>query len=256
MHWSNGLRAGWKYDEVGRNAIAAARLYLFDIDGTLLRGATAVHRDAFAHAFRQVCGVDLTLDGISASGRTDRWLFTEALRSIGYAEQAIQACMPDVFLAMQVYVDTHLSDLRSCVLPGVAELLRKLQGERCHLGLLTGNLSPIAYAKLRHAGLSDFFSTGGYGEESTTRADLVPVAVAAACDRFGLSFSFSETVVIGDTPLDVEAGRAHGTLNCGVATGFYSRDALVVAGADLVLESFADSARAASALLSLGLAPT
>ena len=44
-------------------------LFLFDIDGTLLRGSAAVHRDSFAHAYRTVYGLPLDLDGISAAGQ-------------------------------------------------------------------------------------------------------------------------------------------------------------------------------------------
>ena len=45
-------------------------------------------------------------------------------------------------------------------------------------------------------------------------------------------------MVIGDTPLDIEAGRAHGTLTVGVATGHFSETELQ--DADLVLPSFED----------------
>ena len=55
-------------------------LYLFDIDWTLIRGGTPAHREAFTPAYREVYGLDLSLDGISAAGRTDTWLLAEPLR--------------------------------------------------------------------------------------------------------------------------------------------------------------------------------
>jgi phosphoglycolate phosphatase-like HAD superfamily hydrolase len=44
-------------------------------------------------------------------------------------------------------------------------------------------------------------------------------------------------LVVGDTPLDIEAAHAAGTVAVGVASGHYSAEQLRDAGADYVLES-------------------
>lgn len=227
----------------------APALFLFDIDGTLIRGGTAVHRDAFGHAYRTVYGVDLTLDGIAAAGRTDTWLLAEPLRRIGMAEEQIQGRMAGAFAAMEDYVEEHLGDLRDRVLPGVPDVLDSLRSHGALLGLLTGNLSRIAMAKMRHAGLAPYFDTGGFGEESAVRAHLVPVALAKAGAMVGRQVPAHRAVVIGDTPLDIEAGTLGGTRTVGVATGPFSVEELQAAGAQLVLESFEDVDRAVEALL-------
>lgn len=226
-------------------------LFLFDIDGTLLRGGIEVHRDAFVHAFREVYEMPLDLDGISAGGRTDTWLLAEPLRRHGLPDEAIWAKMPEAFRVMEEYVDEHLGDLRDRVLPGVGDVLRGLHGEGEILGLLTGNLSRIAGAKLRKADLAHHFDTGGFGEESEVRAELVPVAVVKAKEISGHDFAYDRVVVIGDTPLDVEAGRAHNTKTVAVATGPYEFRNLSECGADLVLQSLEDAPASVSALLSL-----
>jgi phosphoglycolate phosphatase-like HAD superfamily hydrolase len=234
----------------GRPGIDQA-LFLFDIDGTLLRGSTAVHRDAFRHAFETVYGVPLSLDGISAAGRTDMWLLAEPLRRTGMDPATIRGGMTEAFAVMQEYVDTHLGDLKDKVLPGVPDVLAELRRHNALLGLLTGNLSRIAMAKLRHAGLAQYFDTGGFGEESEVRAHLVPVAMAHASRRAGSPIPASHTVVIGDTPLDIEAGAEHGTRTAGVATGPFGEEILRQAGADLVLSSMADYSMTVPALLAL-----
>jgi phosphoglycolate phosphatase-like HAD superfamily hydrolase len=48
--------------------------------------------------------------------------------------------------------------------------------------------------------------------------------------------------VIGDTPLDIDCAKAHGCRAIAVATGPYSRAALADAGADLAVDSLADTA--------------
>lgn len=238
-----------------KRAALTLRLYLFDIDGTILRGGTAVHRDAFAHVFRTVYHQQLSLDGTLAAGRTDMWLLVEPLRAHGLTDAEIWAGMPRAFAAMEEYVHEHIRDLSGSVLPGVREVLQHLAGAGCTLALLTGNLSGIAHAKMRAAGLGEYFATGGFGEESLERADLVPVALAHTADLFQGRLLPPEVVVIGDTPLDVAAGTAHATLTCGVATGRFTTDDLRACGADLVLDSLADHEMAVRQLLELGAVP-
>src|SRR5690242_3329464 len=111
------------------------RLVLFDIDGTLIRAGTTVHKAAFAHAFRTVYGLDLTLDGLSAAGRTDTWLLHEPLRQAGLKDERIRELMPMAFAEMGVYVDLRLGSLGDNVLPGVPRLLQSLEAQGVMLGL-------------------------------------------------------------------------------------------------------------------------
>ena len=196
-------------------------------------------------------GLPLGLDGVVAAGRTDTWLLAEPLRRHGVADADIWAGMARAFEVMEEFVDHHMTDLRSAILPGVPEVLAGLTAHGSRLGLLTGNLSGIARSKMRHAGLAAYFPIGGFGEESIDRGDLVPVAMAHAAAAFGLTFDAGSVVLVGDTPLDIAAGQAHGTRTCAVATGRFSVDTLESAGADLVLDSLADASHAVGALLGL-----
>ena len=231
--------------------IVPPALFLWDIDGTLLRGATAIHRDAFAHAYQTVYGLPLGLDGVAAGGRTDTWLLAEPLRRFGWSDAEIWARMPDAFTAMQGYVEQHLGDLSHCVLPGAREVLAELQARGYVQALVTGNLSRIAMAKLRHGGLAQYFDVGGFGEESDVRAQLVSVALRHARETVGTHIDPRRAVVVGDTPFDLEAGQLNGTRTCGVATGACSLEELEAAGADLLLPSLADAETAINALVGL-----
>jgi phosphoglycolate phosphatase-like HAD superfamily hydrolase len=225
-------------------------LILFDIDGTLLP-PSSVHGAAFAYAFRTVYGLPLDISGLHASGRTDTWILAEPLRRAGLSDASIWSRLPEAYAAMDTYVRQHLGDLRHEVLPGVSEVLERLHSDGQLLGLLTGNLAGIAMTKMRQAGLDRYFNVGGFGEESDVRAHLVPVALDKASQLVGYRIPAHRAVVVGDTPLDVEAGRAHGTLTVSVATGAYTEDDLRRIGADLVLPSFADAPSAVAALLHL-----
>jgi len=49
--------------------------------------------------------------------------------------------------------------------------------------------------------------------------------------------------VIGDTPLDIHCAKPHGARCIGVATGPYSFDELLEAGADYVVRDLSDHSR-------------
>ena len=121
------------------------------------------------------------------------------------------------------------------------------------LGLLTGNLSRIARAKLQQAGLAQYFSTGGFGEESMNRADLVPVALAHAAETFGVPLAAGEA----DPHRRHASGRRSGpgTRRLRPAAwqpADFRPTCLRAAGAHLVLESLADHERAVAQLLRVG----
>src|SRR5579859_2235798 len=226
-------------------------LFLFDIDGTLIKSGTSVHHEAFTRAFQQVYGLPLDLTGISPAGRTDRWLLHEALRRQGVSEARIRERLHDAFELMGDWVERYQTDLRERVLPGVPQVLESLNAHGQWLGLLTGNVARVARAKIRHAGLERYFDTGGFGEESEVRADLIPVALQHAGAARGELIPPERAVVIGDTPLDIEAGKIAGTRTVAVATGQYSIDDLADWGADVVFPTLADHDAVVDVLLRL-----
>ena len=120
--------------------------------------------------------------------------------------------------------------------------------------VLTGNVQPIAEVKLGAAGLTDHLdlSIGAYGEAHEVRAELVHLARRNAARRYGTDFAGEQTVLVGDTALDVAAALATGARVVGVATGGTTADELVAAGADAVLPDLADTAAVLAAILGRG----
>jgi phosphoglycolate phosphatase-like HAD superfamily hydrolase len=75
------------------------------------------------------------------------------------------------------------------------------------------------------------------------------VARTKAERKYGTAFPGAATVLVGDTPLDVAAGRAGGARVVVVATGPYRVDELESTGADAVLEDLRDTEAATAAIL-------
>ena len=54
--------------------------------------------------------------------------------------------------------------------------------------------------------------------------------------------SASETAMVGDSPVDIQAGKAAGVTTCGVLGGFRPQEELEAAGCDLIIGSLLELA--------------
>ncbi|MBN6051503.1 HAD hydrolase-like protein, partial [Nonomuraea sp. RK-328] len=83
---------------------------------------------------------------------------------------------------------------------------------------------------------------GGYGEDDPVRANLVAVARERARREDGAVYTPDTTVLIGDTPQDVIAGKDGGARVIAIASGKSSATDLKAAGAEVVFPDLTDSA--------------
>lgn len=203
---------------------------LWDIDGTLLVGATDAHRAALHAALLAVHGVDATeAIEVATAGRTDLEIARELLARSGVRTEEIDARAEAVRATWErEHAGRLAADLRETVVPGVAAVLAELAARSdARNALLTGNLEPIARAKLAAAGIGDLFEPrqGAFGSDAEDRGRLPAIARTRA-GRAGVSWPRERTIVIGDTPLDIDCARADGVRCLAVATGSYGVDEL------------------------------
>lgn len=225
------------------------RLVLWDVDGTLIDSG-GVGPEAFPLAFERTVGrppAELAV----MSGRTDHEIALETLERNGIPEpdrlwpefaRALAEALAELEPAMRE---------RGRALPGAREAIAALaELDDVVQSLLTGNLKPNAAVKLGAFGLLPAeldLEIGAYGSDDRHRPALVSIARERAAGRHGKAPA--QTVLIGDTPLDVAAGRAGGARVVGVATGLYGAEALAEAGADAVLDDLLDTEAAVAAVL-------
>lgn len=208
-------------------------LLLFDVDGTLLRGATDAHRDALHAALGQVHEIDSARVRVTLSpaGRTDGEIARAILLAAGVSASRIDERADEVRAACcRVYAELCPDDLSHTVLPGIPELLAWLSSDQPHrvrLALLTGNYEPVARLKLARAGVGRWFAPGqgAFGSDAENRAALPAIARRRAGSR-GHPFPRGRTIVLGDTPRDIACARADGVRCAAVATGPFSEDEL------------------------------
>jgi phosphoglycolate phosphatase-like HAD superfamily hydrolase len=219
--------------------MAAAKLVLFDIDGTLIETGGAGAR-SWAWAFRRVFGREVDIAEHSTAGMTDpaigRVTFAEVMGREPTSEEltrlmaSYQAVLPDYVASSPGYR----------VLEGVRDLLERLTEAGVALGLTTGGLEAVAHAKLGRAELNRYFLVGGYGSDSEDRVALTRAGIERGERLLGDGLDRDQVFVVGDTPLDIAAAQRAGAVSVGVASGRYDVQALRAAGADHVLASLAE----------------
>jgi phosphoglycolate phosphatase len=232
------------------------RLVLWDIDGTLVDSA-GMGREAFADAFESLFGMQLD-DHVPMAGRTDLEIGLEILERNGIAEGEQHMAGFSQALAEALAAKAETISAKGRPYPGAGEAIARLAAEEGVVqSLLTGNIEVNAALKLSAVGLVDHLDLeiGGYGSDHRVRAELVAVARRKAQRKHGVDFALADTVLIGDTPLDVAAAREAGTRIVAVASGPHDVEELRAAGADLVLPDLLDSERLARAVVSDGLGP-
>lgn len=198
------------------------KLVLFDIDGTLVR-TNGAGMKAFEHAFEAEFGLRNAIAGVSFAGRTDVSLVREILHRHGFRPEARDF---QRFFERYVFLVDHL--LPACggaVCPGVEDWLVRLRGLASPpvVGLLTGNIRLGAEIKLRHFGLWEHFTLGGFADDHEERSQIAMAAKARGERFLGASLKGAEIVVVGDTGHDVRCGRAIGAQVLAVTTGGETR---------------------------------
>jgi phosphoglycolate phosphatase len=190
------------------------------------------------------------------SGRTDRAIALEVLTLAGLPEPQ------ELIGAFQSVQAARAAELTEAVrehgraLPGAGAAIAALAsldepGRQVVQSLLTGNIRPLAEVKLGPLGLLDHLDldAGAYGDVHEVRAELVHAARRNARRRYGDGFAGQATILVGDTPLDIEAGLAAGARAVGVATGGFGTAELTAAGAHAVLSDLADTSQVLAAIL-------
>ena len=202
------------------------KLVLFDIDGTLVDcGGQA--RNAFADALQHVMGTTGGLSHYDFSGKLDPRIVTDLLTGMGLSREAALQKMPDVRAEYlhRLERDLHVEKMR--LLPGISDILDTLMArDDVALGLLTGNWEPGGRIKIGRYDLNRYFPFGSFGDDGFDRNELPPIAIERAATLHGRNFSAEDTIIVGDSILDVACARAHGIRCLAVATGKTSMDDL------------------------------
>jgi HAD superfamily hydrolase (TIGR01509 family) len=124
------------------------------------------------------------------------------------------------------------------VFPKVRELFERLAADGKKIALASSATGPELEEYKERLGIADLLDAHSSADDAE-KSKPDPDIFLAALDRLG-DPDRAETVVVGDTPYDAEAGRAAGLRVVGVTCGGWSADELRAVGCAAVYHDPAD----------------
>jgi phosphoglycolate phosphatase len=206
------------------------RALIFDLDGTLIDSKGDLIQSVNA-MLEEVGRSKLEAQIISGYiGHGAPWLVARALGASATEEERQRALQ--FFLA---HYEEHKMD-STCAYQGVAEALAQLHGEGLAMAVLTNKPVRISKRILDALGLTHYFRAI-YGGNSFETKKPDPLGAKTILGEFGTSPN--ETMMIGDSEVDVQTARNAETFAAAVNYGFGVHDRKLYP-ADVYLDSMQD----------------
>lgn len=202
------------------------RLIIFDLDGTLVDSSVDL-TNALNHAI-EPCGIEkLTVAQTKSLVGEGITKLLENL--LGPERLSMHAHILGRFMD---YYSSHLID-HTTPYPGVTETLAGLQNYK--KAVISNKREALSREVLKGLGLLQHFDAV-LGSDSTGQKKPSPRPLLKVMQM--LSSAPRETMIVGDSNFDIEAGKAAGTITCAVTYGF--RDAGLLQDADLMIDMFSE----------------
>ena len=217
------------------------RLFLFDIDGTLLSPGPSA-RKAINQAIENFAGIPPNLQIKDVAGMTDRLIVKNALGKCGKNSDTTEVINNIINDYLTLFENSYYESKDAFIYEDALELVQKVKDKGLPLALLTGNVKRGAKIKLGRFDLMKHFLFGAYGDDGETRSDLPIVARNRAQEVLDKTYEFNEIVLVGDTPEDAIAAKVNGCKSIIVCRRHEWYDDITRAGADLIVDSLNDPA--------------
>jgi pyrophosphatase PpaX len=197
---------------------------LFDLDGTLIDSIELILKSA-RYAF----------DGFAGRAPTDEEWRALIGRPLIDSFREFVPHEPEVERLVGRYREYQLEQHDRLVraYDGIVDVIRGFASAGYPMALVTSKADWLAQRALVHVGLDDAIPVV-VGCDSCTRHKPHPEPVERALDL--LRAGPRDAIFVGDSPHDVEAGRAAGVYTVGVSWGAFTRDEMIQSGADLVID--------------------
>ena len=221
-----------------KNFPLRVKAVLFDLDGTLLDTAP----DLAAAANTMLAELLLPeLDAHSIKNFIGGGITNLVKRTLA----ASLASEPDAQLlerAMPLYEKHYAAAMldQTRPFPGVVEGLQAMRAQGIHLACVTNKAERFTLPLLGATGLLDFFELLVCGD-SLPRKKPDPLPLRHACEHFGVEPR--EMLLIGDSPLDIQAARAAGCHIFCVSYGYSQGRDVRELDCDAIVATLRDAAK-------------
>lgn len=200
-------------------------LFVFDLDGTLTESSETIHKTTlktFEHFGRAVFLPKEELD--KRIGEHFQTIFDDLNIKVDDIEEFIN-----------VYKTLYFNFINTTKLyPGVEEILSTLKENGKKIALLTTKGQEQAQNILHHFKLEKYFDEI-MGRRNGVEVKPSPEPLLHICNS--LSIFPSQTMMIGDSELDVQCGKNAGAKTCAVTWGYRSKAILEKEKPDYIAEN-------------------
>jgi len=201
----------------------------FDVDGTL-----SDTDDLYAQKVSRLLPRFLFRDPDHAARRLVMWIEAPGNALLGFADTM---GLDDEMIALIDWMSRHrrksASAKKFLLIPGVDDMLARLKG-KYPMSVVSARDEKGTMRFLEQFGLVKYFDvivTGLSAKHTKPYPD--PILLAAQKMRV----KPEECLMIGDTTVDIRAGKSAGAQTVGVLCGFGEEEELLKMGADLILKS-------------------
>jgi len=202
----------------------------FDVDGTL-----SDTDDYYANKIAAFLPRFLFRDPVHTARRLVMWVESPGNALLGFADRI---GVDDEMVAFIDWINRYRkSPLKKyLIVPGVEEMFKEMQG-RYPMSVVSARDEKSTMRFLTQFDLCQYFEAIITGL-SAPHTKPYPDPIFLAAERMGVRPE--ECLMIGDTTVDMRAGKAAGAQTVGVLCGFGEEAELRQLGADLLLKSTAD----------------
>jgi phosphoglycolate phosphatase-like HAD superfamily hydrolase len=200
----------------------------FDLDGTLIDSFQTIYKATLKAMKHLDISADLPEKGLyNRIGHHFIDIFNE-----------LKIPVPDVEHFISVYKNFYFDFIdESEVYPGIEDVLKQMQNNKILISLLTTKIQEQAEAILNHFNLSKYFDVI-MGRRNHIPVKPSPIPLLKICSE--LNVEPGESLMTGDTELDINCGKNAGTMTCAVLYGYREKELLIKEKPDYVIENAAE----------------
>ena len=201
----------------------------FDLDGTLVKSDKTIYKSTLK-----------ALEDLNLNGNIDEKSFNQMI-GIHFVDifEVMKIDVPDFEEFIRIYKSHYFEFIDESVLyPNVEKILSFIREEKdLKISLLTTKGQDQAEKIINHFDLDRYFDLiMGRREGIAHKASAEPLLMI--CDA--LNVNSKNTLMVGDTEIDINCGKNAKAITCAVSYGFRSEDKLLIQNPDFLFQSILD----------------